>query len=68
MAKRTKGGGSRKHGRNKKWCESYRARGQREKNKLLKQARHRRGVEKKVSRLTHTQKIGGANPPSATKP
>ncbi len=34
--------GNKKHGRNRKWCEMYRASGQREKNKALKQARHER--------------------------
>jgi hypothetical protein len=31
---------NRKHGRNKKWCERYRARGQEAKNKAKRQARH----------------------------
>ncbi len=31
---------NRKYGRNSTWCESYRARGTRERNKLLKMARH----------------------------
>jgi len=35
-----KGGGSRKLGRNKKWCESYRLRMQSEKNKKSKMERH----------------------------
>ncbi len=32
--------GNKKHGRSKAWCERYRARGQREKNKLKKIRRH----------------------------
>lgn len=31
---------NRKHGRNKRWCELYRQRGQRELNKARRQARH----------------------------
>lgn len=37
-AKKTKKG--RKHGRNKKWCENYRNRGQRERNKLRRLVKH----------------------------
>jgi len=29
-----------KHGRNSKWCERYKARGQREINKAIKRAKH----------------------------
>lgn len=32
---------NRKHGRNRKWCEAYRARGQREINKAKKAARNK---------------------------
>ncbi|KKN90112.1 hypothetical protein LCGC14_0232250 [marine sediment metagenome] len=32
--------GNKKHGRNKRACEAYHARGQREKNKILKIKRH----------------------------
>lgn len=44
MAKAKAKGGkkNRKYGRNKKWCERYRAEGRREKNKAAKQARHRK--------------------------
>ena len=48
--------GNKKHGRNRKWCEMYRASGQREKNKALKQARHERRYGKGGS-------IGGENKP-----
>lgn len=37
---------NRKHGRNKKWCESYRARGQEAKNRAKRQARHLRRIAK----------------------
>ena len=42
MAKRhqKKKSGNKKHGRNKKWCEAYRNRGQREKSKRCKVAKH----------------------------
>lgn len=41
MGEKAKGGKkNRKVGRNKKWCESYRARHQREKNKVVKLDRH----------------------------
>lgn len=41
MGKKTKsGGGARKYGRNRKWCEAYRSRGQREVNKAAKLERH----------------------------
>lgn len=36
---RKKGKKNRKHGRNKAWCQAYRARGQREKNKKKRQER-----------------------------
>lgn len=39
-ATRKKGKKNRKHDRNRKWCESYRARGQREKNKVKKLLKH----------------------------
>ena len=39
---RRKGKKNRKHGRNKKFCERYRAEGRREKNKARKQARHKK--------------------------
>lgn len=41
MADKTRRGGkkNRKHGRNKEWCQKYRARGQREVNKRRKQER-----------------------------
>lgn len=39
-AQRRKGKKNRKHGRNKKGCESYRNRGQREINKRRKLKRH----------------------------
>jgi hypothetical protein len=32
--------GNKKHGRNKKWCMAYEARGQREKNKRIKLKKH----------------------------
>lgn len=32
--------GNKKHGRMKKWCEAYRARHQREKNKLIRLRKH----------------------------
>jgi len=35
-----KGGGSRKKGRNRKWCEAYRIMGRRESNKRRKMDRH----------------------------
>lgn len=41
-AARRKGKKNRKHGRNKKWCEAYRLRGQREKNKAKRLAKHRK--------------------------
>lgn len=31
---------NRKHGRNKVWCQAYRNRGQREKNKVVRLKRH----------------------------
>lgn len=37
---RKKGRKNRKHGRNVVWCKAYEARGQREKNKAKRQARH----------------------------
>ena len=40
MAKKAGGGKQRKYDRNRKWCESYRNRGQREKNKVKKLRRH----------------------------
>ena len=41
MAKKQKsGGGSRKYDRNKVWCQAYRARGQREKNKAVRLSKH----------------------------
>lgn len=40
MANRDKGGGARKYDRNRKWCEAYRNRGQREINKARKLYRH----------------------------
>jgi len=40
MAKQAKGKKRRKIDRNRKWCEAYRARGQREKNKALKLSKH----------------------------
>jgi len=38
--KQKQSGGNRKGGRNKKWCEAYRAMGTRERNKKLKMASH----------------------------
>ncbi len=38
--KKSKSSGSRKHGRNTAWCEAYRRRGQREKNKARKLRKH----------------------------
>lgn len=35
-----KGKKNRKYGRNKQWCEAYRARGQRERNKVRKVLKH----------------------------
>lgn len=40
MASKQKGGGSKKIGRNKKWCEVYKTSGRRIKNKRKKLARH----------------------------
>ena len=41
MAKKNeKGGGARKYGRNKRWCEAYRLRGTREINKAARLRRH----------------------------
>jgi hypothetical protein len=40
MAAQIKGGGARKYGRSSAWCQSYRSRQQRERNKALKLARH----------------------------
>lgn len=42
IAKKSTGKGKkgRKVGRNRKWCQEYRARGQRMKNKIRKVARH----------------------------
>lgn len=38
--KKSKSSGSRKHDRNRAWCEAYRRRGQREKNKAKKLRKH----------------------------
>lgn len=43
---RRKGRKNRKHGRNKRWCEAYRNRGQEAKNKVKRQARHLRRIAK----------------------
>ena len=43
MSGKAKSGGGRKIGRHAKWCASYRARKQREKNKLRRVRRHVRG-------------------------
>ena len=48
--KQKKGGSAKKHGRNRQWCESYRARGTREKNKRAKMERHLRRIEAKQIR------------------
>lgn len=41
MAKKQKSGsGARKYDRNKIWCQAYRARGQREKNKAVRLHKH----------------------------
>ena len=41
MAKKQKsGGGARKRNRNRVWCKAYRARGQREKNKVVRLRKH----------------------------
>lgn len=40
MAKAKEGKKGRKHGRNEKWCQTYKARGTREKNKAAKIRRH----------------------------
>lgn len=40
MAKKKAGGKNKKHGRNKVQCAAYKARGQREKNKAKKMAKH----------------------------
>lgn len=45
------GGKNRKYGRNKKWCEQYRARGQREKNRKLKWIREIKRSEYKNKAL-----------------
>ena len=50
MSRQAKSGGGKKIGRSKKWCESYRARGQREKNKRLKLERHLRRFNDKQAR------------------
>lgn len=50
------GGGKRKLGRNKKYCELYKSTRRREKNKALKQERHRKRVEKKRQRLERRAK------------
>jgi len=42
MAKQKQGKASRKHGRNKKWCEAYSLREQREVNKAPRLIRHLR--------------------------
>ena len=39
-SKKIAGGKNRKHGRNKIWCDAYRKRGQREKNKAKKVLKH----------------------------
>jgi hypothetical protein len=38
--RQVRSGGGRKKGRNLKWCQSYRLRQQREKNKAIKLVRH----------------------------
>jgi hypothetical protein len=40
MATQKKGGGNKKYGNNKKWCEVYRSLGRRETNKKRKLASH----------------------------
>jgi len=47
MAKQQKGSGSKKIGRNKVECAAYKALGKREQNKLRKQLKHQKNVEKK---------------------
>ena len=57
---RRKGKKNQKHGRNKRWCEAYRLRGQREKNKARKAERHRRLMAKKAAK-----KAGASAPADA---
>mgnify|MGYP001412824509 CR=1 FL=1 len=40
VKKQKSGGGTRKYDRNKVWCQAYRARGQREKNKAVRLRKH----------------------------
>ena len=61
MATQKKGGGSRKLGNNKKWCEVYRSTGRRESNKLLKMQRHLRHYpadDQCANRLRSLQGVG----------
>lgn len=40
MAKKEKGSGTKKYDRNRPWCQAYRNRQQRERNKVVKLLRH----------------------------